>query len=192
MKKQLKHSQFVLTQKQVKTLIDCPDNFRDRLIFKMLAYTGIRREELINIFISDIDFKNLLIRVVGKGNKERFVPMTPDIRTDILFYLDKRKKGYLFPAKKIKGAPLNPGRINSMLRSTGEKAEIKNPNPDLKFINPHIFRHTFARLCIDRGMDFPTLRDIMGHSSINVTLDYYASTPLKTIQKKYSEIMAFA
>jgi integrase len=158
----------------------------------MLAYMGIRREELINITVSDINLNNQLIRIVGKGQKERPVPITHDLRIDIKEHLNGRKRGYLFQAKKKKGAPLEIGRINSICKDIGIAAKVKNPNPKSNNIHPHLLRHTFSHLCLDKGMDWPTLRDILGHSSITITLDLYGSSPIEKIKKNYAKVMAFA
>lgn len=192
MKHQLKDSQYILTREQVKKVIDSIEKHRDRLIVKMLAYMGIRREEVVNITYGDIDFKEKLIRVGGKGNKDRFVPITGDIKTDIITHLKGRKRGYLFPARLKKASPLDMSRVNSLLTEIGKKTGVTNPNPKIKNLNPHIFRHTFARLCIERGMDWPTLRDILGHTTVTTTIDVYASSPIKKIQQDYNKVMAFA
>lgn len=192
MKYQLKDSQYPLTREQVKCIIDATENFRDRLMIKMLAYMGIRRDELVHITYSDIDFKENIVRVMGKGQKVRYVPMTGDVKTDILKHLDGCKRGYLFPAKRKKGAYLKKERINKIICDIGIKAGVKHPNPDRETINPHLFRHTFAHLCIERGMDWPVLRDLMGHSTVTTTMDLYAKTPMEKIKQDYKAVMAFA
>lgn len=189
MKYQLKDSQHILSRKQIKKLIDCTDHFRNRLIIKILADTGIRREELVNITVADLRLSKLMMRVIGKGNKERLVPITADIRTDIKQQLKGRKRGFLFPARRKKRACLEMGSINRVCREAGEIAGISNPNPKLKNVNPHIFRHSFAHHCLDNGMDWPMLRDIMGHASITVTIDIYGSSTVEGIRSKYAQIM---
>jgi len=191
-KTQLKESQFPLSRKDVLKIIDRTENFRDRLIIKLLAYTGIRRDEVINITYSDVNFKENLLRIVGKGQKVRYVPITGDVKTDILKQFDGRKRGFLFPAKRLKRTHLKAEQINRIVIAAGDRAGVKHPNPDRKQLYPHLFRHTFAHLCRERGMDWPVLRDLLGHTTVSVTMDQYGRTPLEKIKTDYREVMAFA
>lgn len=191
LKYQIKDSSYTLKPEQIRSLIDSLPLFRNRLIIKLLAHTGIRRGELIGIRLSDIDYDAQVIQVMGKGKKYRPIPVSRSILNDIKVWTGTRFLGYLFPStiKKF-DTPITFQQINRVCMSAGELAGIKNPNPKMCHINPHLFRHSFARIAKSRGMSFETLQNIMGHSSYVTTMDMYGTMSLDDI-KKESECMAF-
>lgn len=191
-KKQLRETEYTLTPKQIKKLISSTEDFRNRLIIKLLAYTGIKREELVSITCGDIQLEKLCIRIVGRGNIVRNVPISGDIKTDILKHLDKRKKGYLFPALLKKGVPLRKEQINKIIMLIGRKIGLENPNPRRRCINPGIFRHSFARNWLDSGLKINSLSKILGHQNILVTYAKYGSNNEDDIRKDYYQMMKYA
>ncbi len=146
---------------------------------------------MAHIRLSDIDYQNQTIKVVGKGNKLRMLPVPLSVLNDIKLYAATRYTGYLFASRyKNKNAPMKLASYNNICMKAGNLAGIKNPNPNKAHINPYIFRHSYARIAKDRGMSFEALQNIMGHSSFVTTMDMYGTMSLDDI-KKDSECMAF-
>lgn len=187
MEYQLRNSAYTLTEKQISSLIDNTRLFRDRLILKVLAGTGIRREELVNMHVSDINWKERLLRIEGKGDKVRIVPFSMAVANDLREWLGGRRTGFVFPARLRRNAGLIVQRINVICADAGVRAGIKNPNPRRRHVNPHIFRHSYARIMKDRGMSYETLQNILGHASFIYTLDFYGTKSLDDIKKDFAQ-----
>lgn len=184
MEYQIKDSAYYLKPEQIRTLIDSLPKFRDRLILKMFAYTAIRREELGLLKLSDIDFEAQTILVNGKGAKTRVVPISRGLVNDIKHWVDKRFMGYLFPSRyKSVDSPMRLCTYNRICMMAGKLAGIENPNPKLEYINPHIFRHSFARIAKDRGMSYECLQNILGHASFVTTMDLYGTMSIEDMKK---------
>lgn len=190
MEYQIKDSAYTLTPEQIRSLIDSLPKFRDRLIIKLFAYTALRREELGLLKLSDVDFEAQTILVTGKGKKIRQVPVSRAVMNDIRHWVGKRFMGFLFPSRyKSVDSPMRLCVYNNICRMAGKLAGIKNPNPRLNYINPHLFRHSYARIAKDRGMPYEALQNIMGHASFVTTMDMYGTMSLQDI-KKNTECMA--
>jgi len=157
---------------------------RNQLIIELLYATGMRRSELINLKIEDIDLRNNLVKVLGKRNKERFVPLLDS--TGILFrdYLEKRElldtileKGYIFLTKsgdKIYGT-LVYRVINHYLSMVSSKSKR----------SPHILRHTFATHLLNKGADLNSVKELLGHSSLAST-QVYTHNSIAELKKVHS------
>jgi integrase/recombinase XerC len=153
---------------------------RDKLILQMFYYTGMRRSELINLKISDIDLYNQTIRVFGKRNKERIIPAHPKLINSIKQYLkeNNNKTDYLFETDKQK--PLNPRVVYSIVKKYLEQVTtIKNKSP-------HTIRHTFATHMLNNGADLNSIKEILGHANLAATQVYTHNTveKIKKIHKQ--------
>lgn len=164
-----------LTNEDISTIFDIPNiNFpigqRNRLILELLYGTGIRVSELCNIKISDIDMSNKIIRITGKGNKERIV-YYGDICEDILeqyikegriILLNNNSNDYLIVGlnKKTK---ISVRSIELIIDKIIKEAAIK------KNITPHSLRHTFATHMLNEGCDILLVKEFLGHSSLDTT-----------------------
>lgn len=149
-------------------------SLRNKLIVHMLLYTGVRASELINIEISNIDFltSHLIIRN-GKGGKMREIPIKGELLALIKEYLDTERK-----QQKFKESPFLfiSERSKKMDRDTTNKV-LKRIGRDLKIkMFPHKFRHTFATLLIQKGVNITTVSSILGHSNIQTTVLFYVNT----------------
>lgn len=190
MEYQIKDSAYTLTPEQIRRLIDSLPKFRDRLIIKLFAYTAIRREELGLLKLSDVDFESQTVKVTGKGRKIRLVPVSRALLNDIREWQGKKNMGLLFPSRYKSGdSPMKLSTLNHICMMAGRYAGIKNPNPRMEHINPHLFRHSYARIAKDRGMPYEALQNIMGHASFVTTMDMYGTMSLQDI-KKNTECMA--
>jgi len=142
---------------------------RDMLIIETLYSTGIRRDELIKIKIKHIFFNESLIKVHGKRNKERLVPMLPTLMKNIKDYLVLRSnvksvKENLFITKK--GMQIGPSLVYRVVKKYFSKASTKVK------ISPHVLRHSFATHLLNNGADINTIKEVLGHSSLASTQIY--------------------
>jgi len=186
-------SQFHLTEEQIKVLIKHTDKLRDKLIIKLLAYCGLRRFELAKIKIEDINLETNKIRIYGKRDIERLATMFSDqLVEDLKIYINyvlKDKQGYLFPAVSNlnKKGHITPTEINRIVAKAGNRAQIKNPIPELKNINPHILRHSCARMLKDRGLSMEVVQRVLGHLSYKTTMDLYGTKSISDMDKELKE-----
>ena len=158
---------------------------RDKLIIELLYTTGMRRAELVNLKIKDVDFSSQVIKVLGKRNKERIIPM--------LASTIERIKSYL-----IKRSELENVTDSSFLILTKEGLKIYETlvyrtinkyfslvSPKVKK-SPHILRHTFATHLLNRGADLNSVKELLGHSSLASTQVYTHNSiaELKKVHQK--------
>jgi len=158
-----------LTKAEIGRLLNTArGNIRDFTIIAFIIQTGVRVNELINLKMKDVDLQDGTIRVKGKGDKERIIPLSKDMVKILSRYLQGRKEGYLF---EIKGRKISVSTIQKMVKKYAEEAHLK------KSVSPHKLRHTFATLALEAGVNPFTLKDLLGHSSLNTTLIYTHITP---------------
>lgn len=142
---------------------------RNLLIVDMLYSTGIRRDELINIKINDLQLNQNLIKVLGKRNKERLVPLIIDLKKRIEEYLKHRKEiktnfPFLFITKT--GKKIGPSLVYRVVKNYFSKVSTKVKT------SPHVLRHSFATHMLNNGADINSIKEIMGHSSLASTQIY--------------------
>jgi len=165
-----------------------PEGERNRALLETLYSCGLRVTELITLKISDLFFEEGFIRVLGKGNKQRFVPINLLTQKYITTYLKAIRvhitiqKGYedtLFLNRR--GKQLTRVMIFTIIKKLTEKAGIK------KKISPHTFRHSFATHMLQNGADLRSIQQMLGHESITTTEIYMHvdRTFLKEVLEKY-------
>ena len=167
-----------LSLKEIDLLINSidlsePQGERNRTILETLYSCGLRVSELINLKLSDLFFDEGFIRVLGKGNKERFVPINTQTQKYILFYINSIRI-HLSIQKKFedtiflnrRGKNLTRVMIFTIIKNLAIKAGIK------KKISPHTFRHSFATHLLERGADLRAIQQMLGHESITTTEIY--------------------
>ena len=167
----------VLTELEIEKLIksfDMQQNFgqRNRTIIEVLYGTGIRVSELVNLKLSNIFFKENIIKIIGKGNKERFVPLGRIASNEIRKYLKKRDNS-IIDSKFSDIVFLNRygrGLTRSMIFKIISDS-YKRIGLDKK-ISPHTLRHSFATHLLKNGADLRTIQIILGHESITTTEIY--------------------
>lgn len=159
------------------------DGIRDKLIIDLFYTTGIRRAELINLKVSSVDIKNATIKVLGKRNKERIIPLLPVIVDEIKGYLDQRNVLETIVDTEnlflmLKGVKLNETFvyriINDYFSTVSEKVKK----------SPHILRHTFATHLLNNGADINSVKELLGHSSLAST-QVYTHNSLAELKKVY-------
>lgn len=162
------------------------ENLRDTLIVELLYASGMRRAELIGLKVSDIDFSNGTIRVLGKRDKERIIPMLPKLGMALKKYILERakledisNKSNLFLTNK--GVKLNNSFvyriINSYLSQVTEKVKK----------SPHMLRHTFATHLLNNGADLNSVKELLGHSSLAST-QVYTHSSLAELKKVHGTL----
>ena len=183
MKTQHKHSEFTLSVNQVKQIYNAPSSFRDRVLIKTLYYAGLRRFEVSDLKVQDIDMNlNRVVVVKGKGNKMRIVPIIDmDYKADLNHLIGNRRDGYVFESQK--GSNISVRQINHIVELAGKKANITHPNPNEKNINPHLFRHSIIRHLKSMGFQAEWLQNFAGHSSITTTMDTYGTLGIEEMQE---------
>lgn len=181
-----------LTQKDTEKIFDSASfdvskdkyqHHRDFIILELLYSTGMRRTELSELRVSDLNFSSGLITVIGKGNKERVVPMGDNTASDVKSYLSARKQ---FLNEKKQAAP------EVFLNKSGQKLSVRAVN---RLVNnfaqkhgmsftPHTLRHTFATHLLENGADLMLIKEILGHSSLSTTQKYTHVT-VEAMKKQY-------
>jgi len=149
----------------------------------------MRRAEVAALDIRDLDFKarRLTIRS-GKGGKQRVIPITIELASDLKHLIGRRGKGAVFLSNR--GGELTTRQVNRIVGRIGELAGVKNPNPSSDGrITCHLFRHSFARHWKQRGGDIESLAQILGHSSSATTVDLYGTLSTDDVQENYDRLM---
>ena len=158
---------------------------RDKLIVDLLYTTGMRRIELIHLKLANVNFGASTIKVLGKRNKERIIPILPVINCQFEGYLKERNEleniideEYFFLSKK--GVKINESfvyrLINSYFSTVSEKVKK----------SPHILRHTFATHLLNNGADLNSVKELLGHSSLAST-QVYTHNSLTELKKVYKQ-----
>ncbi|MDD4482108.1 MAG: site-specific tyrosine recombinase/integron integrase [Bacilli bacterium] len=160
---------------------------RDYAILEMLYGTGIRVSELCGLKIQDIDFYNNNIIVLGKGNKERYVPIHQKIKSAVYDYIQYSRLDLLKNNKKnvpealflnFKGFPLLVRGVRVILDKLAEKAGLEFS------ISPHMLRHSFATSLIDNGADLRSVQELLGHENLSTT-QIYTHVSKEALKKGY-------
>lgn len=144
---------------------------RDRLIVELFYGTGIRRIELVDLKVGDVDFMSKQIKVVGKRNKERYIPLIPSILHTVDKYLLLREEVLSDPEDKAllitqKGVKIYETLVYRIINSYFSKVSSKIKR------SPHILRHSFATHLLGEGADLNAVKELLGHSSLAATQVY--------------------
>jgi integrase/recombinase XerD len=168
----------VLSIEEIDLILKQPDltdkyGIRDRAILELLYSSGLRVSELINLKISDIFFDEELLRIFGKGSKERIVPFGQSAKKQLTEYLqksrpllEKRDKSKNFVFLNSRGGKLSRMSIWQIVNKYVKQAKI------LKEVHPHTFRHSFATHLIEGGADLRAVQEMLGHADISTTQIY--------------------
>lgn len=183
--------QIPFSEKELKDLfseIDNPVGFeevRDKLIIEMFYVTGMRRAELIHLMIKNVDRSANTIKVLGKRNKERIIPILPIIADQIDLYIKERDDlesvvdlDYFFVSKK--GLKLSESFVYRLINSYFSRVSEKVKK------SPHVLRHTFATHLLNNGADLNSVKELLGHSSLAST-QVYTHNSLAELKKVYRD-----
>lgn len=168
----------ILTIEEIDQLIGAIDlgkleGHRNRAMIETLYSCGLRVSELVNLRFSDLYFEEGFIRVIGKGNKERLVPVSPSVEKEIGIYNDHiRRHQTIQPGNENvvflnrRGAMLTRVMIFTIIKNLSQAIGLK------KTVSPHTFRHSFATHLIEGGANLRAVQDMLGHESITTTEIY--------------------
>lgn len=161
---------------------------RNRALLEILYGSGLRVSECSDLTLTMIDFELMVLRVIGKGNKERYVPFNQSTKEALLGYLKEGRKVLMnqhhtehdFVFVNHLGEQLTPTGISYVLNQV-----IKKGGLDLQ-INPHKLRHTFATHLLNNGADMRTVQELLGHENLSTT-QIYTHVTKESLQKNYRQ-----
>lgn len=159
------------------------ESFRDKLIIELLYSTGMRRSELIHLKYQDFDLVGNTVKVLGKRNKERQIPLLKKMVPDLMHY--QKLKEELFPEAPYflvtgKGKKLYPNLVYRVVRNYFDAVSVKLKK------SPHVVRHSFATHMLNEGADLNSVKELLGHSSLAST-QVYTHGNLKDLKLMYNK-----
>jgi integrase/recombinase XerC len=162
-----------LEEKDMAAFLEIPGEdgptLRSRALLELLYATGIRCAELVGLDLEDVDLDSKLVRVLGKGRKERVVPFGNRARSALLAYLPARsqtpdRSAAVF--RNARGGRLTDRSVRSIVASRVQRLAIE------KRVSPHTLRHSFATHLLERGADLRSIQELLGHASLSTTQRY--------------------
>ncbi len=188
-----KHLPTVLSIEEVQALLDAPniaklEGLRDKAMLELMYATGLRVSELISLKIKNVNIQEKIIRIKGKGSKDRIVPFGDYALDYLKLYIEQfrskieyKKSPYLFISKQ--GKPLSRQFFWKQVKKYALKAEIYDN------ITPHTLRHSFATHLVENGADLRLVQELLGHSNINTTEIYthVSTTRIASIYDKLNK-----
>ncbi|MCC7521396.1 MAG: tyrosine-type recombinase/integrase [Flavobacteriaceae bacterium] len=159
------------------------ENLRNELIMELLYTTGMRRSELIGLQLSDVNLESRQIKVLGKRNKERFIPLLDVTSIKIKEYLVFRKQLETIQTQLLltdKGEPIYDSMVYKIVKQFMTLVSSKEKR------SPHVLRHAFATHLLDEGSDLNTVKELLGHSSLAST-QVYTHTSLERLKEVYKK-----
>jgi len=178
-------------ENEMKSLLDIErfsDDFvgvRDQLIILTFYYTGMRLSELVGLTVDGVDLSSQTIKVLGKGNKERILPMHPELTKLISEYLTLRAGVNVNKLQKSlfltdKGKPIYPKLVYRIVKSN--LSEVTT----LEKKSPHVLRHTFATHLLNHGAELNAIKDLLGHANLSAT-QVYTHSSFEKLKKVYKQ-----
>lgn len=184
-----KRVQVPFSEKEIESVINSNDeivdfeSIRDKLIVELLYSTGMRRNELVNLKLSDLNYSNQVVKVLGKRNKERYIPLLKTVINSLIIYNQfrdeiKTDQSYIFITKKGKKLydTLVYRIINNYFSTVSSKVKK----------SPHVIRHSFATHLLNEGADLNSVKELLGHSSLAST-QVYTHSSLGKLKEIYNQ-----
>ncbi len=174
-----------LSESEVGQLIEVPPvtataGRRDRAILETLYSTGIRVSELVGLNVKDIDFITNIIKVAGKGKKERIVPVGDKALDAIKEYLDKRGSAAEAVFLNKNGKRLSDRSVRNIVNKHILSTSV------LMHVSPHVLRHSFATHLLNRGADLRSVQELLGHANLSTT-QIYTHVTTERLKSVYSK-----
>jgi len=183
--------QVPFSEKEINVVLDILDaelsenieSTRNKAIVELFYTTGMRKSELIHLKVSDLDFQKQIIKVLGKRNKERYIPLLPSICKTLNQYLIYRQgvtnsesNNFLFLTKE--GVKVSQTFVYRIINNYFSRASSKQKK------SPHILRHSFATHLLNEGADLNAVKELLGHSSLAST-QVYTHNSIAELKKVY-------
>lgn len=158
--------------------IEFPDNWKgrlERLVFALFYATGIRLSELTGMKEMQVDHYKNQIKILGKGNKERLIPMAPDLKEMLKAYEQEKKEKFGTDSEGVlllneKGKPLQPRYVQTVVKKYLQMVTT------IEKKSPHVLRHSFATHLMNRGAELNAVKELLGHNSLAATQIYTHNT----------------
>ncbi len=168
----------VISKEEVLTIIENANNLKHKCIISLLYSSGLRRSELLNLKLDDVDSKRMLIRVKdSKGNKDRHTLLSQTVLEDLrLYFREWKPREYLFEGQK--GGRYSPQSVLKIVKEAALRAKVRQS------VTPHVLRHSFATHLLESGVDLRQIQVLLGHGSSKTTEIYthVATNTFKTIK----------
>ena len=168
----------VISKEEILEIIENTTNIKHRCVVELLYGSGLRRSELLNLKINDIDSKRMLVKVEGgKGNKDRLTLLSQNALVDLrLYFKEWKPKVFLFEGRK--GGKYSPESVVQIVKRAANKAGIRQT------VSPHTLRHSFATHLLESNVDLRQIQVLLGHGSSKTTEIYthVATNTFKTIK----------
>jgi len=174
-----------MSEEEAVQLIESPksgkiNSPRDKAIFEILYSTGIRVSELVGLNVDDVDFFGNIIKVMGKGKKERIVPIGNQALSVLKEYLDGRKLEHKFVFANKNGTRLGDRSVRNIINKYILEQAMS------QHVTPHMFRHSFATHLLNHGADLRSVQELLGHVNLSTTQIYTHLTTEK-LKKVYDQ-----
>jgi integrase/recombinase XerD len=177
----------VMSAEEIRELISTVQNIKHRTIIMLLYSSGLRVSEIAKLKIADIDSKNMRIKVVqGKGAKDRYTLLSNSVLLELrAYYLIYKPKAYLFNGQGA-GRPMSVRNIEHLVQKA-----LANIGLNSKHYTVHTIRHSFATHLVDNGTDLHTVKELLGHSSMQTTMRYLHLTSgrIQAVVNPYDALM---
>ncbi|NPA42871.1 MAG: tyrosine-type recombinase/integrase [Chlorobi bacterium] len=188
--KTAKKQRVPLSEKETRLLLDTLpydrsfSGLRDLAVLKTLYDTGMRRAELIDLTDDAVDWDNMRLRIRGKGNKERLIPLLPDLADTLRAYKEARDKQWPRPSHPAffltdKGRKMYPVFVHRLVSRHLGAVSAKEKR------SPHLLRHSFATHLLNRGADLHTIKELLGHAGLAAT-QHYLHAGLAELKRVYA------
>lgn len=170
--------------------LEFPDSFagrRDKTIISMLYSTGMRAAEILGLDLADVDLRNAMVSVVGKRNKQRLIPLHPELLRELEDYMlareavleGKPEDSALFIEERS-GKRIAYPRLRVIVRDALSRVTIQSKR------SPHVLRHSFATSMLNNFADLQSVKELLGHSSLKTTA-IYTHTTFEELKKLYNQ-----
>ena len=167
-----------------------PDSFagrRDKTIISMLYSTGMRAAEILGLDLADVDLRNAMVSVVGKRNKQRLIPLHPELLRELEDYMlaretvlgGKPEDSALF-IEECSGKRIAYPKLRVIVRDALSRVTIQSKR------SPHVLRHSFATSMLNNFADLQSVKELLGHSSLKTTA-IYTHTTFEELKKMYNQ-----
>jgi len=187
--KQSKKIQVPFSKEEINTLLDNDYFNKDyngtlkKTIISFFYFTGVRRIELISLKLSNVNLESSTLKVTGKRNKERIIPILPKLRKSIIYYQELKSKSF-------KNLDLDLLFISKDGKQLSEKFVYRTVNEYFNLVSPkvkkapHVLRHSFATHLINEGADINSVKELLGHASLSAT-QVYSHTSMERIKEVF-------
>jgi len=187
--KQSKKIQVPFSKEEINTLLDNDYFNKDyngtlkKTIILFFYFTGVRRIELISLKSSNVNLESSTLKVIGKRNKERIIPILPKLKKSIIYYQESK-------SKSVKNLDLDLLFLSKDGKQLSEKFVYRTVNEYFNLVSPkvkkapHVLRHSFATHLINEGADINSVKELLGHSSLSAT-QVYSHTSMERIKEVF-------